>query len=107
VFAHNFLVSISLIIIFSLFTDIFIIFQFLFIVSNTSVQAGPLIHVITSFKEFSFFISFQSTFVTISHHLSQAFSDGEPGIGDLILNIPGCSISTYDQIPSYSHDNIS
>jgi hypothetical protein len=107
VFTSNSLASISVITIFSLFTDISIVVQFLFIVSTTSVHAGPLIQVITSFREFSSFTSLQSTFVTISHHLSHAFSEGEPGIGEFILSTPGFSISTYDQIPSYSHDNIS
>ncbi|MFC1797730.1 hypothetical protein ACFLY2_00665 [Patescibacteria group bacterium] len=64
------------------------------IVNTTVVQAGPLIQVMTSFSEFSSFISLLSTFITKSHHFNQAFSDGEPGIGETILTAPGFSIST-------------
>jgi len=66
----------------------------LFIVNITFVHFGHLIQETTSFKEFSFLISFPSTFITKSHHLSHAFSDGDPGIGEIILIIQGFSIST-------------
>jgi hypothetical protein len=94
VFQFKISVSISFIIIFSLITLISSISESLFIVNKTVVQAGHFIHEITSLREFSFFISFQSTFKIISHHFNHAFSEGDHGIGDIILTIPGFSIST-------------
>jgi len=100
-----FLESILFIVIFSLVTLILIILPFLFIVSFTFVQAGHLIQLTISFSELLVSIFLSSTLITISHHFSHAFSDGDPGIGEVIFNIQGFSISTYDHIPSYSDAN--
>jgi hypothetical protein len=86
--------SISVIIIFSLITSISNIFQFLFIVSVTFVQAGHFIHVITSCRGFFSVISLELTFIIKSHHFNHAFSDGDHGIGETILTAQGFSIST-------------
>jgi hypothetical protein len=94
----------SFIIIFSLTTSISNIIQSLVIVKITVDHAGHLIHVITSFNGFFSVISLQSTFIIKSHHFNQAFSDGDHGIGETILTAPGFSISTYDQIHSYSQE---
>jgi hypothetical protein len=91
-----------LIVIFSLVTSISLSFQFLSTVNVTIVQASPLIHVITSFNEFFSVTIFQSTFVITSQPFTQAFSAGQPGIGEVILITHGSLISTYDPIPSYS-----
>ncbi|MDP3380544.1 MAG: hypothetical protein Q8S84_03255 [bacterium] len=55
---------------------------------------GHFIHDITSLSELSFVTSFKSTFIILSHHFNHDFSEGEPGIGDIILTFQGFSIST-------------
>jgi len=81
-------------IIFALVTSISNIFQSLSIVRITFVFAGHFIHVTTSFNEFCSVISFQSIFIIRSQPFNHAFSDGDPGIGEIILTAPGFSIST-------------
>ncbi|MBT3727304.1 hypothetical protein HOG21_06720 [bacterium] len=92
--------STSFIVIFALVTSISNILFFLLIVNFTFVHAGHLTQEITSLKELFFVISFQSIFNTISHPINHAFSEGDQGNGDTILNSQGVNISTYDPIHS-------
>jgi hypothetical protein len=66
-----------------------------------------LIHEIISEIEFSFVTSFSQAFIITSQPFNQAFSAGEPIIGEIITNSQGISISTYAQIHSYSQFKLS
>jgi len=90
----NFLYSTLFITILSLTTFIFISFQSLKIVNSTVVHFGHLIQEIASASEVVSKISLSSALRTTSHHFNQAFSDGDPGIGETIFNNQGFSIST-------------
>jgi hypothetical protein len=62
-------------------------------VNCTVDHFGHFIQLTTSFTQFSGVISFPSTAITLSHHLSPAFSAGDPTIGDIIMSSHGVVIS--------------